>query len=41
MGTKVQTELQCMQSLGVILPVEEPTPWCAAKVVIPKDSGAV
>ena len=30
-----------MQSLGVISPVEEPTPWCAAMVVVPKDSGAV
>ena len=41
MRTKVQTELQRMQSLGVISPVEEPTPWCAAMVVVPKDSGAV
>ena len=30
-----------MESLGVISPVEEPTPWCAAMVVVPKDSGAV
>ena len=39
--SKVQCELQCMQSLGVISPVEVPTPWCAAMVVVPKDSGAV
>ena len=30
-----------MESLGVISPVEEVTPWCAAMVVFPKDSGAV
>jgi len=38
---KVQTELQRMESLGVISRVEEPTPWCAAMVVVPKDSGAI
>ena len=41
MRTKVQTELQCMQSLRVISPVVEPTPWCGVMVVVPKDSGAV
>ena len=41
MRAKVQTELERMQSLGVISPVEEPTPWCKAMVVVPKDSGAV
>ena len=30
-----------MQSLGVISPVEEPTPWCVGMVVVPKPSGAV
>ena len=30
-----------VQSLGVISPVEEPTPWCTAMVIIPKNSGAV
>ena len=30
-----------METLGVISPVQEPTPWCAAMVVVPKDSGAV
>ena len=38
---KVQTELQRMESFQVISPVKEPTPWCAAMVVVPKDSGAV
>ena len=37
----MQSELQRMQSMGVISPVHEPTPWCAAMVVVPKDSGAV
>ena len=30
-----------MQCLGVFSPVEEPTLWCAAMVVIPKETGAV
>ena len=30
-----------MQSLGVILPVEEPTEWCTGMVVVPKPSGAL
>ena len=41
MRAKVQPELQRMENLGVILPVEEPTPWCAAMVIVPKDSGMV
>ena len=36
--TKVQEELNRMQSLGVISPVDEPTPWCAGMVVVPKPS---
>ena len=39
--TKVQTELEHMQSLEVISPLHEPTPWCAAMVVAPKDGGAM
>ena len=35
--TKVQEELKRMQSLGVILPVNEPSPWCAG-MVVPKPS---
>ena len=30
-----------MQNLGITILVEELTPWCAAMVVVPKDSGAV
>ena len=39
--SKVKEELQRMENLGVISPVEEPTSWCAAMVVVPKESGAV
>ena len=38
---KVQDELRRMESLGVISQVDDPTPWCAAMVVVPKRSGAV
>ena len=37
---KVQAELQCMESLGVISCITESTPWCAVMVVVPKASGA-
>ena len=30
-----------MQSLGIISPVHDPTPWCAGMIVVPKCSGAV
>ena len=30
-----------MEALGVIAPVEEPTPWCAGMVVVPKKSNQV
>ena len=39
--TKVQEELNQMQSLGVISPVDELTPWCAGMVVVPKPSGDI
>ena len=39
--SEVQTELECMKSLGAISPAHEPTPWCAAMVVVPKYGGAV
>ena len=39
--TKVQEELERMQSLGVISPVDEPSPWCAGMVVVSKPSGDV
>ena len=38
---KVQVELQHMQALDVIAPVEEPTPWCSGMMVVPKKSGQV
>ena len=38
---KVHEELQRMEKLGVISKVNEPTPWCAGMVVVPKKSGAV
>ena len=38
---KVKQELQRMENLGVISQVTEPTPWCAAMVVVPKPSGSV
>ena len=38
---KVQNELRRMESLGVIFPVSEPSPWCSGMVVVPKPSGQV
>ena len=38
---KVHAELERMEKLGVITQVSEPTPWCAAMVVVPKSSGTV
>ena len=38
---KVKDELNRMETLGVIARVEEPTPWCAGMVAVPKKSGAV
>ncbi|XP_037505854.1 uncharacterized protein K02A2.6-like [Rhipicephalus sanguineus] len=38
---KTKLELQRMQTLGVISPVDEPTEWCAPMVVVPKPSGDV
>ena len=35
---KVKDELCRMEALGVISPMEEPTPWCAGMVVVPKKS---
>ena len=39
--SKTQEELERMEALKVISKVEEPTPWCAGMVVIPKKSGSV
>ena len=30
-----------MESLGVISRIDQPTPWCAGIVVVPKKSGSV
>ena len=38
---KVQEELDRMESIGVISKVDEPTPWCAGMVVVPKKEGAI
>lgn len=38
---KVQEELSRMESIGVISKVDEPTPWCAGMVVVPKKAGAI
>ena len=37
----VQEELHRMESIGVILKVNEPTPWCAGMVVVPMMEGAI
>ena len=37
----VKDELDRMQRLGVIEPVETPTEWCAGMVVVPKTNGRV
>ena len=33
---KVKDELEKMEAMGVITKVDEPTPWCAGMVVVPK-----
>ena len=38
---KVEEELFRMQNMGVILPVDDPSPWCPGMVVVPKPSGSV
>ena len=38
---KVKQEIQRMEKLGVISRIEEPTPWCAAMVIVPKPSSSV
>ena len=38
---KVAQELAKMEAKGVISKVDEPTPWCAGMVVVPKKSGNV
>ena len=38
---KVEEELARMEEMGVISKVNEPTPWCAGMVVVPKKSGSI
>lgn len=38
---RVRQELQRMERGGVISKVQDPTPWCAGIVVVPKKAGAV
>ncbi len=38
---QVQQELLRMESMGVISKVDEPTPWCAGMVPVPKTGGRV
>ena len=38
---KVEQELAQMESQGVISKVNQPTPWCAGMVAVPKKSGAI
>ena len=38
---KVREELQRMEVMGVISKIQDPTPWCAGMVIVPKRSGAV
>ena len=41
MRKEVEKELNRMESLGVISRIDEPSPWCAGMVVVPKPSGKV
>ena len=38
---KVKEELCRMEAMGIISKIQDPTPWCAGMVVVPKRSGAV
>lgn len=38
---KVKVELQRMEKMGVIMPIEEATDWCAGMVVAPKPRGKI
>ena len=39
--TRVKQELDKMESMRVISKIEEPTPWCAGMVVVPKKTGTI
>jgi len=38
---KVKEELMRMESQGVISKIQDPTPWCAGMVAVPKSSGSI
>ena len=38
---RVKEELDRMEAMGVISKVDQPTPWCAGMVVVPKKEGAI
>ena len=38
---QVKDELERKEKLGVIAKVDQPTPWCAGMVVVPKKEGAI
>lgn len=38
---RVKEELDRMEVMGVISKVDQPTPWCAGMVVVPKKEGAI
>ena len=38
---KVKDELERMEKLGIIAKIDQPTPWCAGMVVVPKKEGAI
>ena len=39
--TRVKEELHKMESMQAISKVEQPTPWCAGMVVVPKKTGTI
>ena len=41
LSSKVKQELDRMESMNVISKVQEPTPWCADMVVVPKKTGSI
>ena len=38
---RVKEELECMEKIGVITKISEPTEWCAGIVVVPKPNGKI
>lgn len=38
---KVKEEFQCIENMGVISKVDEPTEWCVGMAVVPNRNGKV